>query len=174
MAHWEAFAFSSSAFSPSNIQSQCTGAHKLTEIDLRRHGHVAHLTYLTFGVATNMLVGACLVLGGSQVAADVSGVNIYGACFLSSLVVAIYVIVGGLQSTFAADYLHTVILFVASLGGDADLWQRAGLLSLQLSVTNLYLGISLAEKLTVKTPAILHCIPHFRFCFRRGVTITNT
>ena len=60
-----------------------------------------------------MLVGACLVLGGSQVVAAMSGMNVYAACFLIPLVVAAYVIVGGLRSTFIADYIHTVILFIA-------------------------------------------------------------
>ena len=60
-----------------------------------------------------MLVGACLVLGGSQVVGALSGVNVYAACFLIPLVVAAYVIAGGLRSTFIADYTHTAILFVA-------------------------------------------------------------
>jgi Na+/proline symporter len=60
-----------------------------------------------------MLVGACLVLGGSQVVAALSGVNVYAACFLIPLVVAAYMIAGGLRSTFIADYMHTAILFIA-------------------------------------------------------------
>lgn len=62
-----------------------------------------------------MLVGACLVLGGSQVVEALTGTNVYAACFLIPLVVAAYVIAGGLRSTFIADYLHTVVLFVAIL-----------------------------------------------------------
>lgn len=85
----------------------------MPEIILSRHGKPAHLTYLFFGFATNMLVGACLVLGGAQVTAGLSGVNVYGTIFLIPLVVAAYVIAGGLRSTFIADYAHTVILFVA-------------------------------------------------------------
>jgi len=78
-----------------------------------------------------IVVGATLVLGGSQVLAGLSGVNVYAACFIVStlptevdctltclviqvpIAVAAYVIQGGLRSTFVADYLHTVILFVA-------------------------------------------------------------
>jgi Na+/proline symporter len=41
-----------------------------------------------------------------------SGVNVRGV-LLDPLVVAVYVIAGGLRSTFIADYTHTVILFVA-------------------------------------------------------------
>ena len=39
--------------------------------------------------------------------------NVYAANFLIPLVVAVYVIVGGLRSTFLCDYTHTVILFIA-------------------------------------------------------------
>ena len=53
------------------------------------------------------------MLGGSQVVAALSGMNVYAACFLIPLVVAAYVIAGGLRSTFIADYVHTVVLFIA-------------------------------------------------------------
>jgi Na+/proline symporter len=85
------------------------------EIVLARHGKIAHVTYLFNGIATNMLVGACLVLGGSQVVAALTGMNVYAACFLIPLVVAAYVIAGGLRSTFIADYVHTVVLFIVIL-----------------------------------------------------------
>lgn len=39
--------------------------------------------------------------------------SVYAACFLIPIVVAAYVIAGGLRSTFIADYVHTVILFLA-------------------------------------------------------------
>jgi Na+/proline symporter len=95
------------------IKSNAPGAHTFPEIVLSRHGHIAHVTYLFFGWATNMLVGACLVLGGSQVVAALSGMNVYAACWLIPGVVAAYVVAGGLRSTFIADYAHTVILFIA-------------------------------------------------------------
>lgn len=97
------------------IKTNAPGAHTFPEIILAHHGRLNHLTYLFFAFATNLLVGSCLVLGGSQVVGALSGVNVYGACFLIPLVVAAYVIAGGLRSTFIADYAHTVILFVAIL-----------------------------------------------------------
>lgn len=110
MGTWQILLFALIAI---KIKANCPGAHTFPEIVLSRHGTVAHITYLFFGWVTNMLVGACLVLGGSQVVAALSGVNVYAACFLIPLVVAAYVIAGGLRSTFIADYTHTVILFVA-------------------------------------------------------------
>ncbi|EME45527.1 hypothetical protein DOTSEDRAFT_129115 [Dothistroma septosporum NZE10] len=95
------------------IKSNAPGAHTFPEILLARHGNIAHLTYLFFGLCTNMLVGACLVLGGSQVVSALTGMNVYASCFLIPIVVAAYVVAGGLRSTFVADYIHTAILFVA-------------------------------------------------------------
>jgi Na+/proline symporter len=98
-----------------NIKTNAPGAHTMPEIVLARHGKIAHLTYLYYGLATNMLVGACLVLGGAQVVEALTGMNVYAATFLIPAVVAAYVIAGGLRSTFIADYTHTVILFIAIL-----------------------------------------------------------
>ncbi|PSS05239.1 solute symporter family transporter [Coniella lustricola] len=86
------------------IKTQAPGAHTFPEIILAHHGRVNHITYLFFAWATNLLVVAAL-----------SGVDVYAACFLIPLVVAAYVIAGGLRSTFIADYTHTVILFIAIL-----------------------------------------------------------
>ncbi|XHG09826.1 hypothetical protein AWENTII_012864 [Aspergillus wentii] len=97
------------------IKANAPGAHTMPEIVLERHGKIAHITYLYYGLATNMLVGACLVLGGAQVVAALTGMNVYAANFLIPLVVTVYVIAGGLRSTFIADYTHTVILFIAIL-----------------------------------------------------------
>ncbi|CAG7960760.1 unnamed protein product [Penicillium salamii] len=97
------------------IKSNAPGAHTMPEIVLARHGKWAHITYLYYGLATNMLVGACLVLGGAQVLGALTGMNVYAASFLIPAVVAVYVIAGGLRSTFIADYTHTVILFIAIL-----------------------------------------------------------
>ncbi|KAG2419993.1 hypothetical protein HFD88_004790 [Aspergillus terreus] len=97
------------------IKANAPGAHTMPEIVLARHGKIAHLTYLYNALATNMLVGACLVLGGAQVVEALTGMNVYVANFLIPAVVAAYVIAGGLRSTFIADYTHTVILFIAIL-----------------------------------------------------------
>ena len=110
MGTWQILLFALIAV---KIKANAPGAHTFPEIILARHGKAAHATYLFFGWATNMLVGACLVLGGSQVVSALSGVNVYAACFLIPLVVGAYVIAGGLRSTFIADYAHTVILFIA-------------------------------------------------------------
>lgn len=84
------------------IKSNTPGAHTFAEIILSKHGKIAHVTYLIMGLSTNLLVGASLVLGGSQIVAALTGMNVYAACFLIPIVVGAYVIVGGLRSTFIA------------------------------------------------------------------------
>jgi len=81
MGTWQILLFALIAI---KIKANAPGAHTFPEIVLSRHGKAAHIIYLFFGWATNMLVGACLVLGGSQVVSALSGVNVYAACFLSA------------------------------------------------------------------------------------------
>ena len=58
------------------IKAKALGAHTFPEIVMARHRKLAHATYLFNGLATNMLVGACLVLGGSQVVGALTSINI--------------------------------------------------------------------------------------------------
>lgn len=48
------------------IKANAPGAHTFPEIAMARHGKIAHATYLFYGPATNMLVGAwCLAVARS-------------------------------------------------------------------------------------------------------------
>lgn len=85
---WACFGcFQISLFALLAIQIKRTvpGAHTYPEMVLAKHGRAAHVTYLFYGLITNVLVGASLVLGGSQVVAAVSGVNVYAANFIVSV-----------------------------------------------------------------------------------------
>jgi len=90
-------------------------AHTWLEIVRARWGNVAHLVFMFFGLATNIIVSAMLILGGSATVTDLTGMNTIAACFLIPAVVAVYVIVGGMRSTLLCDYSHTTILFVIIL-----------------------------------------------------------
>lgn len=62
-----------------------------------------------------MIVTAMLLLGGAAVANNLTGMNIYAACFLIPLGIILYVLFGGLRATFLTDYIHTVALFIIIL-----------------------------------------------------------
>lgn len=65
--------------------------------------------FLVFCLATNVVVTAMLLLGGSAVVNALTGVNIYAASFLIPLGVVVYTLAGGLKATFLASYVHSVI-----------------------------------------------------------------
>ncbi|KAG2074411.1 urea transporter [Suillus decipiens] len=90
-------------------------AHTWLEIVAARWGTVAHLVFMGFGFATNLIVSSMLVLGGSATVTSLTGMSTIAACFLIPLGVAIYVVVGGMRSTLLCDYTHTTVLFAIIL-----------------------------------------------------------
>jgi urea-proton symporter len=90
-------------------------AHTWLEIVGARWGKAAHLLFLFFGLATNIIVSSMLILGGSATVTDLTGMSTLAACFLIPLGVVIYVVIGGMRSTLLADYAHTTVLFAIIL-----------------------------------------------------------
>ncbi|KAI0325129.1 urea transporter [Cubamyces sp. BRFM 1775] len=86
-------------------------AHTWLEIVAARWGTFAHLVFMFFGLATNIIVSSMLILGGSATVNALTGMNTIAACFLIPLGVAIYVVVGGMRATLLCDYTHTTVLF---------------------------------------------------------------
>ncbi|KAL5532400.1 hypothetical protein ACEPAF_5970 [Sanghuangporus sanghuang] len=86
-------------------------AHTWLEIVGARWGTVAHVVFMFFGLATNIIVSSMLILGGSATVTDLTGMHTIAACFLIPLGVAIYVIAGGMRATLLCDYTHTTVLF---------------------------------------------------------------
>ncbi|TFK98233.1 urea transporter [Pterulicium gracile] len=94
------------------LKMNAPGAHTWLEIVRARWGTVAHLVFMFFGMATNIIVSAMLVLGGSATVTDLTGMSTIAAVFLIPAVVSVYVVVGGMRSTLLCDYTHTSVLFV--------------------------------------------------------------
>lgn len=78
-------------------------------IDKISWGTATHIVFLVFCLATNVIVTAMLLLGGSAVVNALTGVNLYAASFLIPLGVVVYTLAGGLKATFLASYVHSVI-----------------------------------------------------------------
>ncbi|KAG2082869.1 urea transporter [Suillus discolor] len=90
-------------------------AHTWLEIVAARWGTTAHLFFMFFGLATNLIVSSMLILGGSATVTSLTGMSTIAACFLIPLGVSIYVVVGGMRSTLLCDYTHTTVLFAIIL-----------------------------------------------------------
>ena len=71
-----------------------------------RWGEAAHLVFTFFALATNVLVGSMLVLGGSATVNQLTGMPTLAATFLTPVSVACYALVGGMRSTLYSDYIH--------------------------------------------------------------------
>ncbi|KAG8842057.1 hypothetical protein FRB91_004465, partial [Serendipita sp. 411] len=93
------------------LKLNAPNAHTFLEIIGERWGKLAHLVFLFFGLATNIVVSSMLCLGGSATVTALTGMNTIAACFLIPLGVAIYVVAGGMRATLLCDYTHTAVLF---------------------------------------------------------------
>jgi Na+/proline symporter len=95
----------------SKLKQHAPHCHTYLEIIRARWGAVAHITFLFFGLATNIIVSTMLILGGSATVTDLTGMSTVAACFLIPLGVSIYVLTGGMRATLIADYSHTLVLY---------------------------------------------------------------
>jgi Na+/proline symporter len=92
------------------VKRKAPNAHTVCEIVRARWGAAAHAVFLAFCLATNVIVTAMLLLGGSAVVNALTGVNVYAASFLIPLGVVVYTLAGGLKATFLASYIHSLVL----------------------------------------------------------------
>lgn len=89
--------------------------HTFAEMINVRYGRHAHKVFLLFGLMTNTLVTAMLVLGGAAVVNSLTGVDITLAAFLLPVGIVLYTIFGGLKATFFAEYINAGFIFVVVL-----------------------------------------------------------
>jgi len=94
-----------------NLKKVAPSAHTVCEIVKARWGKTAHLTFLFFCFAANIIVTSMLLLGGASVVEALTGMDYRLAAFLIPWGVILYTASGGLQATFLASYIHTVIIF---------------------------------------------------------------
>jgi len=88
------------------------GAHTYLEIIKARYGTIAHIIYTYFAMATNILVTAMLLAGGSATVNFLTGMHPVAAIFLLPLGTVIYTLFGGIKATFLTDYAHTIVIVV--------------------------------------------------------------
>ncbi|GME21988.1 Sodium/solute symporter [Neofusicoccum parvum] len=97
------------------VKQNAPRCHTFLEIIYTRYGNLTHIIFIFFALVTNILVGSQLLLGGSAVVTNLTGMNVYAAIFLIPTGVCAYVVLGGLRATFLCDYSHTLILMIIIL-----------------------------------------------------------
>ena len=94
-----------------SLKKVAPSAHTVAEIVNARWGTTAHLTFLFFCFCANIIVTSMLLLGGAATVEALTGMDYRLASFLIPWGVILYTASGGLQATFLASYIHTVIIF---------------------------------------------------------------
>lgn len=94
-----------------SLKKVAPSAHTVCEIVNARWGRTAHKTFLFFCFAANIIVTSMLLLGGAATVEALTGMDYKLASFLIPWGVILYTASGGLQATFLASYIHTVIIF---------------------------------------------------------------
>lgn len=94
------------------LKRKAPNAHTFLEVIRARYGPATHITYMVFGLFTNILVTAMLLTGGSAVVSSLTGMPTAAACFLLPVGVVLYTLFGGIKATFLTDYIHTVVILV--------------------------------------------------------------
>lgn len=94
------------------LKRRAPNAHTFLEIIRARYGSVAHIVFLVFGLATNILVSLMLIIGGSATINALTGMHTIAAIYLLPVGVVAYTLVGGLKATILTDWVHTIILLI--------------------------------------------------------------
>ncbi|CAB9518244.1 Urea-proton symporter DUR3 [Seminavis robusta] len=94
-----------------NLKKVAPSAHTVAEIVNARWGKPAHQTFLFFCFMANIIVTSMLLLGGAATVEALTGLDYRLASFLIPWGVILYTASGGLQATFLASYIHTVVIF---------------------------------------------------------------
>ncbi|KAI1398837.1 Na+/solute symporter [Hypoxylon fuscum] len=94
------------------LKRRAPNAHTFLEVIKARYGTIAHMVFMVFGLATNILVSLMLVVGGSATVSALTGMHTIAAIYLLPVGVIAYTMVGGLKATILTDWIHTFILLV--------------------------------------------------------------
>lgn len=94
------------------LKQNAPRCHTFLEIVYARYGTMTHIVFIFFALATNILVASQLLLGGSAVVTALTGMNVYAACWLIPLGVALYVVLGGLRATFLCTFCGPPCVFL--------------------------------------------------------------
>ncbi|KAI4750378.1 sodium symporter family protein [Aureobasidium sp. EXF-3400] len=87
-------------------------ARTFLEIIRVRYGTIAHLSFMFFSLASNILVVSSILIGGAAAINSLTGMNVYASLWLLPMSVTAYTLRGGLRATILTDYVHTAIILI--------------------------------------------------------------
>ncbi|THW12977.1 sodium symporter family protein [Aureobasidium pullulans] len=87
-------------------------ARTFLEIIRVRYGTIAHLSFMFFSLASNILVVSSILIGGAAAINSLTGMSVYASLWLLPMSVTAYTLRGGLRATILTDYVHTAIILI--------------------------------------------------------------
>lgn len=127
------------------LKRRAPNAHTFLEIIRARYGTFAHLTFMVFGLATNILVSLMLIVGGSAAVSALTGLHPIAGIFLLPVGVVVYTIVGGLKATILTDWIHTFILLIIIIIFSLTVYATSDVLGSPGAVYDLLVKASIAH-----------------------------
>ncbi|KAI9745919.1 MAG: hypothetical protein M1818_000600 [Claussenomyces sp. TS43310] len=97
------------------LKRKAPNAHTFLEVVRTRYGAGAHITLGCYSVFYQVVTAMNLLLGGSTLFANVTGMSSDAACFLFPIGVLIYTLFGGIKATFLTDWVHTIVIYIIML-----------------------------------------------------------
>ncbi|KAH9514149.1 urea active transporter [Bulinus truncatus] len=95
------------------LKTRAPGAKTFLQVIRARFGKTTHIVFCFFALATNVIVTAMLMLGGSAViTALVKFISVEYATTLIAAIIGGYTLIGGLGATFYVCYFNTAIIYI--------------------------------------------------------------
>jgi len=97
------------------LKRRAPNAHTFLEIVKLRYGSVAHIVLSLYSLVFQIIQAVNLLVGGSAIFGNLTGMSSDAACFLLPLGVIVYTLFGGMKATFLTDWVHTVVIYIIML-----------------------------------------------------------
>ncbi|KAH3666343.1 hypothetical protein OGAPHI_004532 [Ogataea philodendri] len=94
------------------LKRKAPNAHTFQEVVKVRYGTIGHLTMCAYSIGQQLVYTANLLVNGSSVFANLTGMNREACTVLLPFFVIIYTLIGGIKATFLTDWTHVVIIYV--------------------------------------------------------------
>ncbi|EXJ80454.1 hypothetical protein A1O1_08599 [Capronia coronata CBS 617.96] len=97
------------------LKRKAPNAHTFLEVVKIRYGAPAHIVLSLYSLVFQVIQSVNLLVGGSGLFANVTGMSSDAACFLFPLGVIVYTLFGGMKATFLTDWVHSVTIYMIML-----------------------------------------------------------
>ena len=92
------------------LKRKAPNAHTFLEVIRARYGRFAHIVLGSYSLFYQIFTTVNLLVGGSTVYAQLTGMNRDVCCFLLPLGVICYTLFGGIKATFLTDWVRGLAL----------------------------------------------------------------